>query len=67
MLTSPLAWQPLIDERRTVGDVIKSWSVNPQTRQGSVTERPRWGRWSYAAWRARQDYLMRGGLWWGPA
>ena len=49
MMTSHHAWQPLIDdtrmdERGNVG----VWAV--RGRRVTVDKRPRYGRWSYAAW-----------------
>jgi hypothetical protein len=56
MLTSIHAWQSLLDERRTVDGVVKSWSVDPTTRKPKVIERPALGHWSYAAWRERDAW-----------
>lgn len=50
MRTSLHAWQPLLDERRTVDGVIRTWSVDPQTRKPKVIERPAIKPWSFATY-----------------
>lgn len=59
MFTSRHALQPLFDERQTVDGVIRSWSVDPQTRKPKVIERPAIRPvWSMAAMLAAQGIRL---------
>lgn len=62
MLTSVLPWLLLADERRTGDDgITRTWTTignGDVTKRVKVEERPRWGRWSFAAWKARQQRAL---------